>query len=228
MVHKFIFPADDAITIRWIFQIQTTNRFPIDRWTKNDTHFPNKIDASKRELKMGRCFCWKFQLNSAMMLLRKSKSKEVENPYSFQERFQNIQRIVIIYPQKTEWLRIARYALQRMYNLPERFDFLLLVPPENSNSDLNIKHEYAEMVYAPRSEDRIRLQNRIVGFNPDILLQLEPEPGDRMNKVIQSLDIALKIGFGDEKSGLNVIYSQKESGFYEKNILNLIALLEMK
>jgi hypothetical protein len=57
---------------------------------------------------------------------------------------------------------------------------------------------------------------------------LEPKPGDRLIELIKQLDVSLKIGFGDEKSDLNVIYSQSESGFYEKNILNLIALLEMK
>ncbi len=162
------------------------------------------------------------------MRLIPTKKPTPQNPYSFQERFQTIQRIAIIYPEKPEWLRIARYALQRMYNLPEQFEYLLLVPKDSERSELNIQHVYEEMNYAPNSEIRVDIQSKIVGFNPDILLQLEPDPGSRLVKLIGELNISLKIGFGDEKSDLNVIYSQSESGFYEKNILNLIALLEMK
>lgn len=162
------------------------------------------------------------------MRLLKSKQAPAEIPYSFQDRFQNIQRIAIIYPHKETWLRIARYALQRMYNLPEKFDYMLLVPNASKEQSLNIQHQYFNMNYDPRVDDRIGIQNSIVAFNPDILLQLEPQPGVRLIKMIKQLNISLKIGFGDEKSDLNVIYSQSESGFYEKNILNLIALLEMK
>jgi hypothetical protein len=162
------------------------------------------------------------------MILKKFRQAEPKTPYSFQDRFQNIKRIAIIYPEQQEWLRIAKYALQRMYNLPERFEYLLLVPPNTETPELNIQHEYAMMNYAPRAEDRISLVNRVVIFNPDILLQLEPEPGELLVKLIRQFDIPIKMGFGDEKSDLNVIYSQGESGFYEKNILNLIALLEMK
>lgn len=162
------------------------------------------------------------------MKLGKSKQNEQNIPYSFQERFQNIQRIAIIYPMKTEWLRIARYALQRMYNLPERFEYMLLVPDAETEKPVNIQHQYCDMDYSPKTESQQRILSSIAEFNPDILLQLEPEPSDKLNKLIKQLNISLKIGFGNEKSDLNVIYSQKESGFYEKNILNLIALLEMK
>ncbi len=162
------------------------------------------------------------------MRLLKSKPEPAEIPYSFQDRFQNIQRIAIIYPQDVTWLRIARYALQRMYNLPEQFSYMLLVPDASKEQSLNIQHQYFDMRYDPRSEERMSIQNSIVGFNPDILLQLEPKPGDRLISLIKQVDVSLKIGFGDEKSDLNVIYSQSESGFYEKNILNLIALLEKK
>ncbi|MCF6237947.1 MAG: hypothetical protein L3J79_03890 [Candidatus Marinimicrobia bacterium] len=162
------------------------------------------------------------------MILSRSNQKNQEGPYSFQDRFHDIKRIVIIYPEQLKWLRIARYALQRMYNLPEQFEFLLLVPKGSARSTLDISHEYGDMVYAPRESERIAIQGQIAIFNPDILLQLEPEPGKRFTKLIHSLNIALKIGFGSENSGLNVIYSQNESGFYEKNLLNLIALIEMK
>ena len=161
-------------------------------------------------------------------MLNKLRQTTPLSPYSFQDRFQNISRIVIIYPKNQKWLRIAKYALQRMYNLPERFEYLLFVPPDSATPELKIEHEYVEMNYAPRLEDRITIANRIISFDPDILLQLEPEPGELLVKLIRQLDIPLKMGFGDEKSDLNVIYSQGESGFYEKNILNLIALLEMK
>jgi len=162
------------------------------------------------------------------MRLLKSKQTVAETPYSFQERFQNIQRIAIIYPQKITWLRIARYALQRMYNLPEQFEYMLLVPEADTELSLDIKHQYYKMNYEPNADERMQIQNSMVAFNPDILLQLEPLPGDRFLKLIKQLNISLKIGFGDEDSDLNVIYSQNESGFYEKNILNLIALLELK
>lgn len=162
------------------------------------------------------------------MKFLRSKPVSSQAAYSFQDRFQNIQRIAIIYPQQTSWLRIARYALQRMYNLPEQFEYLLMVPEAKEETRLGIQHEYHDFIYDPRPEDRVQLKNRIVAFNPDILLQLEPEPGDRLLELIKELDISLKIGFGDEKSDLNVIYAQSESGFYEKNILNLIALLERK
>lgn len=162
------------------------------------------------------------------MRLFKSKQKPTESPYSFQNRFQNIQRIAIIYPEQSTWLRIARYALQRMYNLPEQFQYMLLVPEPENEGLLDIQHQYYRMKYDPRSMDRSEIRSSILEFNPDILLQLEPNPGDRLMELISELNISLKIGFGDERSDLNVIYSQHESGFYEKNLLNLIALLEMK
>ena len=162
------------------------------------------------------------------MRLLKSKQTVAETPYSFQKRFQNIQRIAIIYPQKITWLRIARYALQRMYNLPEQFEYMLLVPEADTELSLDIQHQYYNMNYEPNADERMQIQNSMVAFNPDILLQLEPLPGDCLLKLIKQLNISLKIGFGDENSGLNVIYSQNESGFYEKNISNLIALLELK
>ncbi len=162
------------------------------------------------------------------MRLLKSKLAVEETPYSFQERFQTIQRIAILYPQKITWLRIARYTLRRMYNLPEQFEYMLWVPDSTNELKLDIQHQYFNMNYDPGAEESMRIQQSVVAFNPDILLQLEPDPGDRLVKMIKLLNIGLKIGFGDEKSGLNVIYSQSKSGFYEKNILNLIALLEMK
>jgi len=61
-----------------------------------------------------------------------------------------------------------------------------------------------------------------------MLLQLEPQPDDRLIKLLKTLPVGLKIGFGPEDSGLNIVYSQKKTGFYEKNILNLIALIETK
>ncbi len=160
------------------------------------------------------------------MRLLKSKQTPAKIPYSFQDRFQNIQRIAIVYPQKVTWLRIARYALQRMYNLPERFEYMLLVPDSESEKPLDIQYHYFDLNYDPKAEERLQIKSSILAFSPDILLQLEPQPGDRFMKLINQLDISLKIGFGDEKSDLNVIYSQSESGFYEKNVLNLIALLE--
>lgn len=162
------------------------------------------------------------------MILRRSRQADLEAPYSFQDRFKNIQRIAIIYPEQQKWLRIASYALQRMYNLPEQFEFLLMVPPTKDHTAISAKHEYGDMLYSPNSEDRIKLRSRLATFNPDILLQLEPDPDERLIKLIKKLNIALRIGFGPEESGLNIIYSQKQSGFYEKNILNLIALIEAK
>ncbi|NQV15575.1 hypothetical protein HQ531_08975 [bacterium] len=160
------------------------------------------------------------------MLLRKSKHEEPENPYSFQERFRNIVRIAIIYPEQIQWFRIARYTLQKMYNQPELFQYQLLVPMASSQPVLRSNFEYCDMIYNPDEDERLIIKGHVMAFNPDILLQLEPNPGDRLSKLIQALDVPLKMGFGSEDSGLNVIYSQKESGFYEKNILNLISLLK--
>ena len=119
------------------------------------------------------------------MILRKSNVKDRETPYSFQDRFQGIKRIAIIYPEHKKWLRIARYTLQKMYNLPERFEFLLLTPSTSSRPALNIDFEYADMNYAPIDEERSRIQNRIAVFNPDMLLQLEPSPGKQMINLIK-------------------------------------------
>jgi len=162
------------------------------------------------------------------MRLLRSKQISPDPPYSFQDRFRNIARIAIIYPETEKWLRIARYSLQRMYNQPEKFDYLLLVPDPAREKSLDVQHQYQAFDHHPGEEARLRLRERIIGFRPDILLQLEPNPGEKLIRLISQLDVALKIGFGDERSDLNVIYSQSESGFYEKNILNLIALLERK
>lgn len=162
------------------------------------------------------------------MRLRKFTGKETENPYSFQERFRNIERISIIYPEEEKWLRIARYTLKKMYNQPEKFGYQLLVPMGSSRPLLDLNFEYHDMSYEPNAEKRKELRSQVMSFNPDILLQLEPNPGVRLNKLFKSLNISLKMGFGTEDSGLNIIYSQRESGFYEKNILNLISLLDKK
>lgn len=160
------------------------------------------------------------------MILKNMKQKPNEPAYSFKERFQGIQRIAIIYPEQSKWMRIARYALQNLYNLPEQFDFLLLVPGSSSRPLLNIRHQYANMPYRPNKDDRQSIQTTLATYNPDILFQLEPEPSERLLRAIQSIKIPLKMGFGPEDSGLNVVYSQNKSGFYEKNILNLIGLIE--
>ncbi|MCF7808599.1 MAG: hypothetical protein K9N38_08775 [Candidatus Marinimicrobia bacterium] len=162
------------------------------------------------------------------MNLFSSKKQTAETPYSFQERFGEIKRIAIIYPEKQEWLRIARYALQKLYRMPEQFEFLILQSPDAHETYATAEFEVGDMVYSPNKVERGRIRNRIQAYNPDILLQLEPEPDDRLIQLLQSLIIGLKIGFGPEESGLNIVYSQKKTGFYEKNILNLVALLESK
>lgn len=162
------------------------------------------------------------------MLLSRSKDKVGETPYSFQDRFRNIQRIAILYPEKPEWLRIARYALQRLYNLPERFEFLILRPAGSEFPLVGQNFEFVDMTYVPAKEDRSALRSRLAEFNPEMLLQLEPQPDVRLIKLLKTLQIGLKIGFGPEDSGLNIVYSQNKTGFYEKNILNLIALIETK
>jgi len=162
------------------------------------------------------------------MILSRSKEEVTEAPYSFQDRFRVIRRIAILYPEKQEWLRIARYTLQRLYNLPERFEFLLMRPAHSTLPPVKHGHEIVDMVYVPVKADRIRLKNRLMEFNPDMLLQLEPHPDERLMRLLKSLPIGLKVGFGPEDSGLNIIYSQHKTSFYEKNILNLIALIEPK
>jgi hypothetical protein len=162
------------------------------------------------------------------MKLFSSNNKNAESPYSFQERFGDIRRIAIIYPEKHEWLRIARYALQNLFRMEEGFNFLILLPKGAGESYSDAAHELSDMIYSPKDEERNHLKDRIEAFNPDILLQLEPMPDDRLIKLLRSLSVGLKIGFGPENSGLNIIYSQKKTGFYEKNILNLVALLESK
>lgn len=162
------------------------------------------------------------------MKLFGSSKKAAETPYSFQDRFGDINRIAIIYPEKQEWLRIARYALQNLFRMPEQFEFLILLPAEADESYSGAEFELGDMIYSPKKDDRERLRNRIHAYNPDILLQLEPEPDERFVKLLRGLSIGLKIGFGPEDSGLNIVYSQKKTGFYEKNILNLVALLESK
>ena len=160
--------------------------------------------------------------------LGRSKQQAQEAPYSFQDRFQQIRRIVIIYPEKTVWLRIARYALQHLYLLPEPFEFLLLVPADMPHPELFVDHEYISLDYNLRSEAQTALIDRISAFKPDLLMQLEPQPGERLNQLVKALKIQLKVGLGSESSGLNVVYSMKPTDFYEKNILNLIALLKVE
>lgn len=162
-----------------------------------------------------------------MNLFRTSKKTE-ETPYSFQERFGEIKRIAIIYPERQEWLRIARYALQKLYRMPEQFEFLIMQPSDAHETYTTAEFELGDMLYSPKKDERERIRNRIHAYNPDILLQLEPEPDERFIRLLKSLSIGLKIGFGPEESGLNIVYSQKKTGFYEKNILNLVALLESK
>jgi len=162
------------------------------------------------------------------MILSRSRSKAEEAPYSFQERFRNIQRIAIIYPEKNEWLRIARYTLQNLYSLPDRFEFLILTPADTERPKLHVPHAYEDMVYQPGTAQFADVNSKIAAFNPELLLQLEPAPSVKLERAILSLNVPLKIGFGTERSGLNIVYSQKPTGFYEKNLLNLISLLRLK
>ncbi|MCF7824189.1 MAG: hypothetical protein K9N35_08470 [Candidatus Marinimicrobia bacterium] len=160
------------------------------------------------------------------MILLNSKQKVAETPYSFQDRFRDIQRIAIIYPEKQQWLRIARYTLQRLYNLPERFHFLIMRPPGTDIRFRSTNFQYGDMLYAPVDEERSALHSRFMEFDPNMLLQLEPQPDARLIRLLESLPIGLKIGFGPEDSGLNIVYMQNKTSFYEKNLLNLIALIE--
>ena len=160
------------------------------------------------------------------MGLLSNTSLENGTPSSFQDRFKQIERIVIIYPEHQKWLRIAKYTLGRLYNLPESFDFLILQAPAAVTESALENFEFAEMDYSPNKETREDLRERIAGFNPDVLFQLEPDPSERYIKLLASMEINLKIGFGPENSGLDIVYAQKKTGFYEKNILNLIALID--
>lgn len=162
------------------------------------------------------------------MSLMGTKAKAPERPYSFQDRFHTIQRIAIIYPEAPERLRIARYTLQHLYRLPELFEFLILLPVGSERPLIDVPHEYTDMNYQPTTEQAAEIRSKIIGFNPELLLQLEPKPSVKLEKFIKALDLPLKIGFGTEQSGLNVVYSQRSSGFYEKNLLNLISLLKLE
>ena len=93
---------------------------------------------------------------------------------------------------------------------------------------MDVPHEYTDMYYEPSGISTTELINKILAFGPELLLQLEPRPSTKLEKAIGELDVPLKIGFGSEHSGLNVVYSQKRSGFYEKNLLNLISLIKRK
>ncbi len=163
-----------------------------------------------------------------LMILGRSRSKSVETPYSFQERFQEIQRIAIIYPERTEWVRIARYTLQKLFSFSERFEYMIFLPDHALRPALDVSHEYVDMTYHPDAEQKRIFLSQIIGFNPQLLLQLEPSPSIKLEKSIAELNLGLKIGFGTERSSLNVIYSPKPTGFYEKNLLNIISLLEVK
>lgn len=159
------------------------------------------------------------------MILLSNSTLEGVTPSSFQERFKRIKRIAIIYPEEKKWIRIAEYTLRRLYDLPEPFEFLILQASQLDRNPEDQIVEIIQMVYRPRKPDRDDLIKKISKFNPDILFQLEPQPDERLIRLLMSLPVNLKIGFGPEQSGLDIVYSQNKTGFYEKNILNLIALI---
>ncbi len=151
--------------------------------------------------------------------------KEKPQPLSFQERLGNIERIIIVYPFKREHLRIAGYTLQRLFMARSEFKYLLLVPPQARLSELSVRHEYHLIDEDIRTDERDLAITKINAFKADILLQLEPEPNERLSSLVRRSDVPLKAGFGGENDGLNLIQAQEEFSFYEKNILNLIQLI---
>jgi len=92
-----------------------------------------------------------------MGILGRSKKNTGEKPYSFRQRFLNIKRIAIIYPKEAKWLRIARYALKNLYLLPEQFEYLLLLPQTEMQSDLTGNRETLVMSYQSDGEDLANL-----------------------------------------------------------------------
>lgn len=159
---------------------------------------------------------------------RLTGSPDEKQATSYQQRLADIQRIVIIYPFSRENLRIAGYALQRLFLAGGEFKYLLLVPPQARLIELSVRHEYHLIDEDMRKDERDRAIEKINAYRADVLLQLEPSPNERLNQLVSAVNVPLKAGFGDENVGLNLIQVQKKFSFYEKNILNLIRLIVEK
>ena len=159
------------------------------------------------------------------MIFGRAKNSIAETPYSFQDRFASIQKIAIIYPQDVKWLRIANYTLQRLFLKPELFEYMLLYPGAHVRPEVPARHEFWEMKYQPNPAEFEALLSRIHGFAPQLLFQLDPESHSGFRALLTQLNVPIKAGFGNEKSGLNIVFSEKRKGFYEKSILSLIEML---
>ncbi len=162
------------------------------------------------------------------MILSLGKKKTSETPYSFRDRFKDIERISIIYPQDEKWFRIARYSLPILFHNGELFQYQLLMDPTVEQPISGDRFQFAEMDYSPKAERAQRIASSIMSFNPSCLFQLEPFPRPALQNLVGALNVSLKIGFGEETSGLNIVFSQKPTGFYERNLLNLMSLFSVE
>ncbi len=146
-------------------------------------------------------------------------------PRSYQNRFRNISAILILYPFEETYFRIARYTLQRLFQSQEKYRYFLLTSPQFTDRDLFIETTRREIKIRPGQKDRDLLQDELLKFHPDLLLQLEPSPGRELSRFLDSTKINLKMGFGKDPSGIDLFLSRKEHSFYERDLLNLIQLL---
>jgi hypothetical protein len=151
--------------------------------------------------------------------------KATPEAISYQARFRDIHRVLIFYPFELSYFRIARYTLQRLFNSSEPYQYLLVIAQEHEDASLYTQAPRFLIDPSDIKRSRQALRDEIQTFDPQLLLQLEPDPERSVLQLFAGLQIPLKMGFGTEQDGLDIIHAQKEHGFYEKNINNMIKML---
>ncbi len=137
-------------------------------------------------------------------------------------------KIIIIYPHEKKYARIARYALQRLFNHLGDYEVLIVLPelflgysdvrsipnitiPENTNSSF-----YDGL--------KVKLEE----YQADIIIQLDPNPNKGFLRTVHLLDVELKIGLGTDQSVYNITHTWNGKGFYENYIISVLKMLNIK
>jgi hypothetical protein len=158
------------------------------------------------------------------MKLRQDQSKILH----LQNALNTSKKIIIIYPHEKKYARIARYALQRLFNNLGNYEVLIVLP--------EIFLGYSDVRTIPNitipeqtnSSFYHGLKDKLDEYQADILIQLDPNPSKGFLRIVHLLNIELKIGLGTDQSIYNITHTWSGRGFYENYILSVLKMLNIK